>query len=421
MQGFEKYYQKDWDERLAILKTATELTADELEILKTAELKPEIRETLIENQITGYTLPEGLALNYVVNGKEYLVPMVTEEPSVIAASSYGAKIVKQAGGFQTIQQPRLMLGQIIFEDVRDTVRLKTTLKAYETEIITLANQAHPSIVKRGGGARWIRIRTLSQDMLSLDLAVDVQEAMGANMLNTMLEAVAQFLKTELKINVLMSILSNYATECLVTAQCEIPVELLQTDAVPGELVAQKIVQANRVAQLDPYRATTHNKGIMNGIDAAVIASGNDWRAIESGAHAYASRHGQYRGLTKWDLKDNKLSGSLTLPMPLGFVGGAISVLPLAKINQKLLQIENANELAQVVVSVGLAQNLAALKALVTDGIQKGHMQLQLKTLAHRAGATAQETPYVVAQLSTNQKRDFQSAQDILTKLRKGDL
>ena len=289
----------------------------------------------------------------------------------------------------------------------------------QDEFLAIANHAHPSIVKRGGGARWIRTRILADDMLSVDMAVDVQEAMGANMLNTMLEAVADEIRSTLHQDILMSILSNYATECLVSAHVEIPVTVLAKEKIDGATAAANIAQASRFAHLDPYRAATNNKGIMNGIDAVVIASGNDWRAIEAGAHAYAARDGQYRGLSQWRVDGDQLIGDLTMPMPVGSVGGSIKIVPLVKINHHLMKIESAVQLAQIIVAVGLGQNLAALYALVTDGIQRGHMRLQLKSLAASVGATKDEIPMLVNALEEQHARDSHTAEVLLKKIREG--
>lgn len=417
MQCFNKYYQKSWQKRLSILKENGFLDEKEIQQLEDQAVDPALGDTMIENFVTQYQIPEGLATNYVVNGEEYAVPMVTEEPSVIAAASNGARLAKFGGGFKTKSLSRLMIGQIVIENITKMDEIVNEIHQREDEFLQIANHAHPSIVKRGGGVRWIRTRILADDMLSVDMAVDVQEAMGANMMNTMLEAVADEIRTELHQDILMSILSNYATESLVSAHVEIPVEFLTKKEIDGATVASKIEQASRLAQLDPYRATTNNKGIMNGVDAVIIASGNDWRAIEAGAHAYAARDGQYRGLSQWHVENQKLVGDLTMPMPVGSVGGSIKIVPLVKINHRLMKIKNACQLAQIVVAVGLGQNLAALYALVTDGIQKGHMRLQLKSLAASVGATKEEIPALVSALEEKHARDSHTAEILLKKIR----
>ena len=419
MQGFEKYYKKDWSERLDILKSV--LNEDELQLLQASVQNHELDETMIENFITEYHLPEGLALNYVVDGCEYLIPMVTEEPSVIAAASHGGSLVKKAGGFKTSFEERLMIGQVVIAGVVDEAKTLSLLQKQQDRLLETANLAHPSIVKRGGGAKKIRLRPLGQGMLSVDLFVDVKEAMGANMLNTMLEACGHYL-TELNLDVVMCILSNYATASVVTSTCTLPSALLAKKGLDGSRIAQKIAQASQLAQIDPYRAATHNKGIMNGIDACVLASGNDFRAVEAGAHAYASRTGQYRGLTTWtyDEKKDELTGRIALPLALGSVGGSISIVPLVQVNRQLMQNPDAKRLAQIIASVGLGQNLAALYALVTEGIQQGHMRLQLKSLAKSVGAKENEINLLVEALEKVHKRDSHSAELLLAEIRENN-
>lgn len=420
MQNYGKFYQKPWEERINLIKKNEKLTEKQIQILENAAQNKTLGNTMIENYITDYSYPEGIAFHYLINNKDYIVPMVTEEPSVVAASSHGASIIAKAGGFFASTSERLMIGQIIVENVEDTENLTKKIQKIGKELLLVADQAHPSLKRRGGGTRWLKTRILAADLVTIDIAIDVQEAMGANMINTMLEAVAKKLEELLNQQVLMSILSNYATECVARATCEIPVELLAKKGISGENIAQKISQASRVAQLDPYRAVTHNKGIMNGVDAVVMASGNDWRAIESGAHAYAARNGQYRGLSTWKLSNNCLIGELELPLPVGFVGGSIGIIPLVKVNQDLLKITSAQELECVIVSVGLAQNLAALLALVSEGIQQGHMRLQLKSLVIAAGADAIEEQTVVDKMLQAGKRDLESAKKILKEIRKRD-
>ncbi|BDZ29902.1 hydroxymethylglutaryl-CoA reductase, degradative [Lactiplantibacillus sp. WILCCON 0030] len=412
---FRHFYQKSWAERTAIVAEQAQLSTAETALFKQYYL-PQHSE-IIENYLTDYPLPMGLAVNFVVDDHPYIVPMVTEEPSVIAAASNGAKIVKRAGGFTTKLTKREMVGQIVLEQLADPAKTAEIIMAHQADLLVVADAAHPSLKKRGGGARRLRTRDLGQGYLSIDLFVDVQAAMGANMLNSMLEAVAKSVGVLTKTNALMSILSNYATASLVQATCELPVSLLQAGRYAGKLVAQKIASASTVAQIDPYRAATHNKGIMNGIDALAIATGNDWRALESGIHAYAARDGQYRGVSTWTTDGQTLTGTITLPLPVGIVGGSIKINALAQLNQRILGLQTAPELAKVMVALGLAQNLAALRALVTTGIQQGHMHLQLKSLALAAGATATELPIVLQQLEQAPQQDLATTQHLIKKLR----
>ncbi|WP_413524418.1 hydroxymethylglutaryl-CoA reductase, degradative [Carnobacterium divergens] len=418
-----KFYQKSRQERIKLLAEKGFLTENGEQLFMEEQLlDATIADNMIENQLSQFPLPIGVALNFLVDQKDVIVPMVTEEPSVIAASSNGAKMIRSGGGFTTEIHERAMIGQLIFKDVLDIEAAAKMIRDKEQEIIEIASRAHPSIVKRGGGVKRVETRiikneALEPEYLTVHLIVDVQEAMGANTINTILEATVEPISNWIKGSTLMQILSNYGDASLVTAKCEIPVTVLATGEYSGAEVAKRISEATYYAHLDPYRAATHNKGIMNGIDAVVMASGNDTRAIEAGAHAYASRTGRYKGMSNWFVNEaGNLAGELTLPMPVGTVGGAISVLPLVKANQELLQIHQATELASIIVSVGLAQNLAALKALVTEGIQRGHMSLQAKALAIHAGATGDEIEQVVAELRKAPQMNLATAQAILKKI-----
>ncbi|MEE6727304.1 hydroxymethylglutaryl-CoA reductase, degradative [Pediococcus acidilactici] len=371
-----------------------------------------VRQQQIENYLTDFKVPEGIAVNFQVNGREHVVPMVTEEPSVIAAASNGAKLVCQAGGFQA-QSQRLMRGQLLI-NTKASIEISQWVVDHQEHLLEVANAAHPSMQKRGGGALKIMPRPLSATQISVDLLVDTREAMGANTINTMLEA----LKTEFEvagIGVEMAILSNLADQALTTVTCTIPATVIDP------AVAQKIADASEFAQVDPYRAATHNKGIMNGIDAVVMATGNDWRAIESGAHAFAARDGQYRGLSTWQVVDHQLQGRLVVPLPVATVGGSIGINEQAQLNLELLQVDSANQLAEVIGAVGLAQNLAALKAIVTEGIQHGHMRLQAKSLLLEHGLPATELNEAVPRLLKESRIDATHAQKVIEQMRKKDL
>ncbi|WP_412989534.1 hydroxymethylglutaryl-CoA reductase, degradative [Pediococcus siamensis] len=408
------FYKQDYAHRLAVLKEKTQLTTTELQLIKAQQGSK--GSTVIENYLTDYPVPEGIAVNFKINGQERIVPMVTEEPSVIAAASNGAKLTR-TNGIQATTTGRLMMGQVLMAQVTAPQELSAQLADHEAQILAVANAAHPSIVKRGGGAKEIRVRQLEKQFVSLDVFIDTREAMGANMINSMLEAVAHYVETTWQQTSLMAILSNLADRSLASATCQIPVAQLASQTITGEELAKKIVLASQAAQVDPYRATTHNKGIMNGIDAVVMATGNDWRGIESAAHAFAASSGQYRGLSTWELKGGLLIGKLTLPLPVGFVGGSIKLNAMAQLNQHLLQVQDALELEEVIVSVGLAQNLAALKALVSEGIQRGHMRLQAKSLLLNVGAHESELTAAQAELSRAERVDEATAKRILNKLR----
>ncbi|WP_285439368.1 hydroxymethylglutaryl-CoA reductase, degradative [Carnobacterium sp. ISL-102] len=420
----DKFYKKNHAERMKALIAADILNSDDLLLTDALHLTDELADNMIENHLANYELPLGAALNFLVDGKEYVVPMAIEEPSVIAAASAGAKIIAQAGGFKTTISDRTMIGQVALKDIPDLTFAKSNLVQHKKAILKKANDAHPSIVARGGGATDLLIRFIEADnevqspeFLVVHLHVSTLEAMGANIINTMMEGISVYLEELTGGTALMSILSNYATECLASAVCQIPVDLLKKNDYTGEEVRDRLIEAGQLAYVDPYRAVTHNKGIMNGIDAVVLASGNDWRAISAGAHAYASNSGQYRSLSVWKKADNgDLIGQLTLPLPVGSVGGSISIHPAAKFSKRLMGYQSAKELEAVIVSVGLAQNFSALKALVTEGIQKGHMGLQARSLAISAGASGNAIEKVAEQLKQSKNMNLATAKALLQEI-----
>ncbi|RSJ71263.1 hydroxymethylglutaryl-CoA reductase, degradative [Streptococcus cristatus] len=418
--GFSK---KTPAERLEFLK-AYELLQDEnwQNLANQCHLPLETANQMSENVLSILALPYSIAPDFLIDGQVYQVPFATEEPSVVAAASFAAKIIKRSGGFKTEIHNRQMVGQVALYDVPDVAKALEQIQNEKSDLLELANQAHPSIVKRGGGARDLRTDFLEgeTDFLVVYLVVDTQEAMGANILNTMLEALKERLEELTGGQSLMAILSNYATEALVTASCEIDFHSLSRDKAEAERTAQRIALASQFAKQDPYRASTHNKGIFNGIDAVLLATGNDWRAIEAGAHAYAARDGRYQGLSNWEanLEERKLYGQLTLPMPVAAKGGSIGLNPMVVASFDLLGQPTAKELASIIASVGLAQNFAALRALVTTGIQAGHMKLQAKSLALLAGAQEDEIAAVVAELLKEKQFNQAKAKEILTKMHK---
>ena len=417
--GFSK---KSYHERLELLKAQALLSPDKQTSLEQDEqMSVAVADQLSENVVGTFSLPYSLVPEVLVNGQEYTVPYVTEEPSVVAAASYASKIIKRAGGFTAQVHQRQMIGQVALYQVAEPEQAQEKITNKKTELLELANQAYPSIVKRGGGARDLHVEQIKgeTDFLVVYLHVDTQEAMGANMLNTMLEALKPVLEELCQGQSLMGILSNYATDSLVTASCRIAFRYLSRQKDEARELAEKMVLASQFAQADPYRAATHNKGIFNGIDALLIATGNDWRAIEAGAHAYASHDGAYRGLSHWmmDLETEELIGELTMPMPVATKGGSIGLNPRVVLSHELLGHPSAKELAQIIVSIGLAQNFAALKALVSTGIQHGHMKLQAKSLALLAGATEAEVPKLVESLIAEKTFNLEKAQTLLKHLR----
>ncbi|MFU2163566.1 hydroxymethylglutaryl-CoA reductase, degradative [Streptococcus pluranimalium] len=414
--GFAK---KSPQERINLLKNASLLQTNNQENLdKQVELPLDIANQMVENVITKLALPLAIAPDFLVDGKTYHLPMVTEEPSVVAAASFAAKLIKRSGGFTTTIHNRQMIGQVALFDLHDFEEATTAILHQKQLLISLANQAHPSIVKRGGGARdlWLEQK---EDFLIVYISINTKEAMGANIVNTMMEALVPPLEKLSKGQALMAILSNYATESLVTAKCHLKLSSLSRNHDEAHLLAQKLVKASQLAQLDPYRASTHNKGIFNGIDALVLATGNDWRAIEAGGHAYAARDGQYRGLSQWtyDQKTATIHGQLTLPMPIATRGGSIGLNPTVTLAHDLLGNPNAKELAGLMTCLGLAQNFAALKALTSTGIQAGHMKLQAKSLALLAGAKEAEVGPLVQKLLNEKHMNLATAESLLNSLR----
>ncbi|HAC1443538.1 TPA_asm: hydroxymethylglutaryl-CoA reductase, degradative, partial [Listeria monocytogenes] len=410
-------------ERHAILAEYADLNEEEQAFLaSTGALSFDKANHMIENTIGIYSLPLGLGMNMLLNDKRYVVPMAMEEPSVVAAQSAGAKLIAQNGGITGSATKRKMIGQIELISVSDIQAAKENIIANEEQLIAIANQAHPSLQKRGGGAVKIQVRTAQtandETLFIVHLLVDTQEAMGANMVNTMVETLAPELEMLTNGTANMRILSNLVDEATATAVCRINPESLATKTQSGEWVRDRIIAAYEFADADIYRAATHNKGIMNGIDAVIMAFGNDWRAVEAASHAYAARTGSYKPMSKWSKDaDGYLVGELTLPMPVAFVGGSIAIHPIASLSKKIARVESAKELAMLVCAVGLTQNLAALKALVTEGIQRGHMSLQAKSLAMTAGAEADEIEIVATFLQESKQLNVVAAKEFIAKLR----
>lgn len=411
MSNFRGFHKKTRQERIDLLKDQLD-PSSYLTLSKDDNLREDIAGQMAENHIGTFSLPMSLVPDFQVNGKKYAIPLVTEEPSVVAALNYASKIIAKSGGFTCQVHQRLMIGQVALYGISDLLEAQDKLRQEEETILALANASHPSIVERGGGARSLRL-DIKEDFLILYLLADVKEAMGANIINNMLEGIKPYLAEVTGGEALMAILSNYATESLVTATCQIAIETIPG----GRQTAEKISLASRLAQIDPYRATTHNKGIFNGLDALILATGNDWRAIEAGAHAYACQDGQYRGLARWEIKENLLQGQMTLPMPIATVGGSIGLNPKVKVAFDLLGHPDARTLAGLVVAVGLCQNFAALRALVTTGIQAGHMKLQAKSLAMLAGAQGSEIERVAKSLRAGSHTNLKEATALLQKIR----
>lgn len=406
------FYKLPVEERVRKVKEFAGLNDEEEKLLLSMSALPiETADRMVENVIGAFQLPLGIATNFLINGKDYLIPMAIEETSVVAAASNAAKMARVQGGFTAVASEPLMIGQI--QILNPNKNAAEEIDKHKDEILELANAQDKILVNLGGGARDIEARWLSDDMMCVHLIVDVRDAMGANAVNTMAEACAPLIQNITGGRALLRILSNLADKRLVEARA-----VFDKDAIGGEKVVDDILRAYEFASIDPYRAATHNKGIMNGIDAVAIATGNDWRAIEAGAHSFAARNG-YTSLTTWKKnEDGHLEGKIKIPMAVGLVGGATKVHPMAQLSLKILGIKSAKELAEIIASVGLAQNFAAIRALATKGIQDGHMRLHAKNIAIMAGAKGDEIDRVAEVMIKEKKIRMDRAKEILDELRK---
>jgi hydroxymethylglutaryl-CoA reductase len=411
-------------ERLEQVAAATQMDDRSKAVLAAKDALPVERANgMIENVIGTFQLPLGVATNFLVNGQDYLVPMAVEEPSVVAAASYMARIVRGCGGFQTSSTAPIMRAQVQIIGLSDPNGARLAILAAREEIVSAANAKDPVLVKFGGGCRDIEVHvfpsTSRGPMVVLHLLVNVRDAMGANTVNTMAEAIAPIVERITGGEVRLRILSNLADLRLARARIELTEEALVTKDFSGRRMMEGIVDACEFAAVDPYRAATHNKGIMNGVDPVVVATGNDWRAIEAGAHAYAARSGRYTSLTTWEISARgTLVGTIEMPMALGLVGGATKTHPSAQAALQILNVTSAVELAEVTVAVGLAQNMAALRALATEGIQRGHMALHARNIAIGAGAVGEEIDAVARRLAADRDVRSTRAEEILAELRK---
>ncbi len=415
------FYKKSIEERADLVADWANLTPEERAILKGTGLTPEQADYMIENVVGTYALPLGIAANFQINGRDYLIPMAVEEPSVVAAISHAAKLIRAGGGFTATASDPIMIGQIQVLDIPDMDEAIAQLEAHKEELMAQADKCDPIMVKFGGGARDMHFRpfpdTPAGPMLIVHLLFDCRDAMGANAVNSAVENLAPTIADLTGGRTNLRILSNLADQRTATAKGIIPASAMDKDGFAGSEAAQYIAEANAFAVVDPYRASTHNKGIMNGIDAVVVATGNDWRAIEAGAHTYAARNGRYTALTDWHVNENgDLYGEITLPMAIGTVGGATKVHPSAKVAMKILNVKSAQELGMVLACVGLAQNLAAIKALSTVGIQKGHMTLHARQVAIAAGASTEQIQTIANQLVAEKKINTARAQEILAEM-----
>jgi hydroxymethylglutaryl-CoA reductase len=396
---FPGFYKITVAERRALVSEATGADPRDIErALEGGGLDAETADKFVENVLGTYALPYGVALNVRVNGHDHVVPMVTEEPSVVAAASNAAKMVRAGGGFFADMDPPHMIAQIEIRALVGAPEAAERVRRHTPEILALADGAVPGLVSRGGGAREVEVRVLADDVLVVHVLVDCRDAMGANLVNSVAEAVADRIAAIAGGRVGLRILSNLCDRRCVRVRCTVPAAVLATDSMDGGDVIDGIVGASRFAELDPYRAATHNKGIMNGVDAVVMATGNDWRAVEAGAHAFAARTGRYSPLAVWRRQGDDLEGRLELPLALGTVGGTLRVHPAARLSLRMLGVADAQELAAIAASIGLASNLAAVRALATDGIQRGHMGLHARSVALAAGAPSERIERVAAMI-----------------------
>jgi len=424
------FYKMTTEDRLRALadRTATGAAlAEQLRGTGGHGLSLEVADRMVENCVGVFGMPLGVGVNLLVDGRDLLVPMAVEEPSVIAGMSHGAKLLREGGGVETEATEPVMIGQIQVLDVPDLGTAVGAIETYKHNLLAEANALDPMLVRAGGGARELTVRVVEPvgpedplgTMLVLHLLVDVQDAMGANAINTMAEKLAPRIEALSGGRVRLRILSNLADQRLVTARGKVPFASLgRGDEHRGEAVALGVQEASVFAERDPYRAATHNKGIMNGVDAVLLATGQDWRAVEAGAHAFAARDGRYTALARWRVRDGHLHGEITLPMAVGTVGGVLKTHPAVQVALRhVLRIESASELGRLVAATGLAQNLAALRALATEGIQRGHMGLHARNLAAAAGAQGDEVDRLARELVTRGSVNASTAEALLSELR----
>lgn len=421
------FYQLNPLERLQQVKNFDGLSDEDIRQLHggNGALTVERADKMIENVIGTFNLPLGIATNFQINGRDLLIPMVVEEPSIVAGASYAARLVRAGGGFQTSSTPPLMIGQVQLVHVPDMPAATDAILAHRSQILEVANRQSQSLILLGGGAKDLEVHAFPSSpmgpMLIVHLIVDCRDAMGANAINSMAEAIAPFLERLSGGRAYLRILSNLSDRRLATARAVVPPSALERDGMTGEDVIEGILWAYAFAAVDPYRATTHNKGILNGIDPVLIATGNDWRAVESGAHAYAARSGRYTSLSHWERDaEGNLVGTLEMPLAVGIVGGATKVHPAAQVALKLLAVRHASDLAEICVCAGLASNLAAMRALATEGIQKGHMGLHARQIAMAAGAYGIEVDVIANRMVEERQIKPARAALLLEELRAAD-
>lgn len=418
------FYNLSLEERRTKLAEASNQMPEDLLAWTSGGLSAESADHMIENVVGMYALPLGIALNFMINGRDVLIPFAIEEPSVVAGASFMAKLARAGGGFTATTTDPLMIGQMQLINIVNMNEARLKIYEHKAELLAIADEIHPILQKLGGGSRDLEVRLIEDSPIGpfivVHLIYDVRDAMGANAVNTACEKLAPQIEAITGGKVHLRILSNLADRRIARARCTIPVNELTMgfESFKGETVRDGIIAAYAFAAVDPYRAATHNKGIMNGVDAVVMATGNDWRAIEAGAHAYAARSGRYTSLSTWGKdKDGNLVGTVEMPMAVGIVGGATKVHPAAQAAVKLMGVKTANQLAEIIVSVGLAQNMAALRALATEGIQRGHMSLHARQIALAAGAAGEMIEKVAAQMVAEKAIRVARAEEILKEMK----
>lgn len=411
------FYKLSIEDRRRVAADALGIGVDELRGALEGGLESERADKIIENVVGTFSLPFALGLNVQVNGADYIVPMVVEEPSVVAAASNAARMIRDGGGFVAEADLPMMTAQVQLDDVPDAPAACARLREHAAELCELGNAHVTSLVSRGGGMRGIEPRDLGDGMLVVHLYVDCRDAMGANLVNTVAEGVAGRIAELCGGTIGLRILTNLCDQRCVRVKCRVPADSLAGNGFTGAEVRDGVVRASRFAERDPYRATTHNKGLMNGLDAVVIATGNDWRAVESGAHAFAARNGRYEPLCVWRTEGEDLVGELELPLSLGIVGGPSRVHEGARMGLRIIAVGTATELAMVAASVGMASNLAALRALATEGIQRGHMALHARSVAIAAGATGRDVERVATHIHGRGDVSLAAAEKALRELK----
>ena len=417
-----EFFKLGREKKLKIVKKFANLTKKEIELIKKGILPQKTGDQISENVIGSFYLPYSIAPNFLINKKDYLVPMVTDEASVVAAASFGAKLTRESGGIFAKNLGNLMIGQIYFPSVKNFQAAKGKILKNKKRILELANKQNPVLLKIGGGARDLEVKILREtkigSILRIHLLVDTKDAMGANTVDGMAEAISPFIEKLIKAKALLKIVSNLAEKRLVEVKTTVTKKALKKEGFFAKKIIENIAKACSIAEVDIYRAVTYNKGILNGMGAVALATGNDWRALEAGAHGFAAKSGKYRPLSVW--KKNKkgdLIGKMVVPITVGTIGGIVQLHPLTKISLKILKVKTAQELAQVIASVGLVQNLAALRALVSEGIPAGHKRLKAKNFSIEAGTKGKMVEKVAEQMIKEKKISLKRAKEILKEIK----